>query len=315
MPACGRQGRGGGKNFGGSEEMAVNKFYDIAFLGHYTKDTIVSPEGTRVVDGGAFNYGSHLAIRMGLKVAAITRLAQEDFLVLNELKKLGVDVFAKATPYSTCLRLEYPTSNVDERMLYITSSAGPFSLSEAKEISSKAFVIGASVRGEVTLEVVKELRKKATIISADVQGFLRIVHNGKLIFKDWPEKEKVLTMVDVLKTDAVEAELLTGKSDIRVAARIIADFGPKEVVITHSNGLLVYDGNHFYETNFYPKQLIGRSGRGDTCIASYVARRLNAPPSEATIWAAAVTSLKMEAEGPFRRDIREVEELIQKRYR
>jgi hypothetical protein len=33
------------------------------------------------------------------------------------------------------------------------------------------------------------------------------------------------------------------------------------------------------------------------------------------IWAAAVTSLKMEAEGPFRRDIREVEELIQKRYR
>ena len=39
--------------------------YDIAFLGHYTKDTIVSAEGTRVVDGGAFNYGSHAAARMG----------------------------------------------------------------------------------------------------------------------------------------------------------------------------------------------------------------------------------------------------------
>lgn len=293
----------------------MNTVYDIAFLGHYTKDTIISAEGTRVVDGGAFNYGSHLAIRMGLKVAAITRLSQEDFHVVEELKKLGVDVFAKTTPCSTCLRLEYPTSNADERILYITSSAGPFTPSELKEISSKAFVIGASVRGEVSLEVIEELRKKESLISIDVQGFIRIARDGKLVFEDWTEKEKVLSKVDILKADAVEAELLTGQTDIRVGAKMIADFGPKEVVITHRNGLMVYDGSHLYEANFYPEKLIGRSGRGDTCIAAYVARRLDAPPSESIIWAAAVTSLKLEAEGPFRRDIREVEKLIQKKYK
>ncbi len=294
--------------------MDEDRVYDIVFLGHYTKDTIVSAEGTRVVDGGAFNYGSHLAIRMGLKVAAITRLSKKDFRVVEELKKLGVDVFVKPTPYSTCLRLEYPTSNVDERILYITSSAGPFTPSEVKEISSKAFVIGASVRGEVNLEVIEELRKKETLISADIQGFIRAARDGKLVFEEWTEKEKVLPKVDVLKVDAVEAELLTGQTDIRVAARKMADLGPKEVVLTHRDGLLVYDGRHFYETKFYPEKLIGRSGRGDTCIASYVARRLNASPSEATIWAAAVTSLKLEAEGPFRRGIPEVEKLIRKRY-
>ena len=292
----------------------MKQTYDIAFLGHYTKDTIVSAAGTRGVDGGAFNYGSHLAIRMGLRVAAITRLARQDFHVVDELKKLGVDVYAKATPQSTCLRLEYPTYNVDERIIYITSSAGPFTPSEVKEIASRAFVIGASVRGEVAPEVIKELRKKETILAVDVQGFIRINHDGKLAFKDWPEKEKVLAMVDVLKTDAVEAELLTGKKDIRTAAKQISDFGPKEVVLTHQEGLLVYDGRNFYEAKFYPKTLVGRSGRGDTCIGSYVARRLNAPPPQAMIWASAVTSLKMEAEGPFRRDIREVEELIQKKY-
>lgn len=52
--------------------MCTTALYDLAFLGHYTKDTIVSPAGTRVVDGGAFNYGAHVAVRMGLKVAAIT---------------------------------------------------------------------------------------------------------------------------------------------------------------------------------------------------------------------------------------------------
>src|SRR5665648_998038 len=66
------------------------KFYDIAFIGHYTKDTIVSSTGIRVVDGGAFNYGAHVAVRMGLKVAAVTRLAEEDFHVVEKLKHLGV---------------------------------------------------------------------------------------------------------------------------------------------------------------------------------------------------------------------------------
>jgi len=293
----------------------MNSTFDIAFLGHYTKDTIVSAQGTRVVGGGAFNYGSHAAIRMGLKVAAITRLAKEDFHVIDELKALGVHVSAKATPHSTCLRLEYPSSNPDERVIYITSSAGPFTPSEVVGISAKAFVIGASVRGEVPVEVIRELRKKETLISLDLQGFIRVVRDGKLIFEPWPEKERILDIVDILKTDAVEAELLTGEKDIRLAAQRIAHWGPKEVVLTHRDGVLVYDGNAFYEADFFPKKLVGRSGRGDTCIASYVARRLNAPPSEAVLWAAALTSLKMEAEGPFKRDLGEVEELIQKKYR
>ena len=279
--------------------------YDIAFLGHYTKDTIVSAEGLRVVDGGAFNYGSHAAVRMGLKVAAITRLAREDVKVADELKALGVAVFAKVTPNSTCLRLEYPTSNVDDRILYVTSSAGPFTIAEVKGIAARAFVVGASVRGEVPLAVIEELRKKDAVIAVDLQGFVRVVHDGRMVFQDWPEKEKVLSKV---------AEYLTGQKDMRVAAGQIADLGPKEVVLTHRDGVLVYDGDRFHEARFHPETLTGRSGRGDTCIASYMARRLSAPPQEAVILAAALTSLKMDAEGPFRRDIREVEALIRKKY-
>jgi len=222
--------------------------------------------------------------------------------------------FGKTINQSTCLRLEYPTSNVDDRVLYITSSAGPFTIAEVKDISAKAFVVGASVRGEVPLAVIEALRKKDAVIAIDLQGFIRVVRDGRLVFQDWPEKEKVLSQVDTVKTDAVEAELLTGQKDMRVAARRIADLGPKEVVLTHRDGVLVYDGDRFYEARFHPETLTGRSGRGDTCIASYMARRLSAPPHEAVIWAAALTSLKMDAEGPFRRDIRDVETLIRKKY-
>ncbi len=293
----------------------ADKLYDIAFLGHYTKDTIVSASGIRIVDGGAFNYGANVAVRMGLKVAAITRLAKEDFRVVEKLKDLDVDVFAHISPQSTCLRLEYPTSNVDERIIYVTSSAGPFTPAEVEKIQAKTIVIGASMRGEISLQVIEELAKKETILAADVQSFLRVNDNGKLVPKEWPEKQSILFRLDIVKTDAVEAEMLTGTSDIREAARKITDLGPREVVITHRNGLLVFANGQFYEEGFFSKKLIGRSGRGDTCIASYVAKRLNASPQEATIWAAAVTGLKMEAEGPFQQTIKEVDNLIQSRYR
>ena len=252
----------------------TDRQYDIAFIGHYTKDIIVSASGIRVVDGGAFNYGANVAARMGLKVAAITRLAKEDSYVIKRLKDLGVDVFAHISPQSTCLRLEYPTSDLDERVIYVVSSAGPFTPAEVKNLQARAFVVGASMRGEVNLEVIKKLARKDSILAADGQSFIRVNKNGKLVPKEWPEKYSILTLLDVLKTDAVEAEILTGTSNIRMAAQKIVDLGPSEVVITHRNGLLVYASGNFYEEKFSPQEIIGRSGRGDTCIAAYMSLSL-----------------------------------------
>jgi len=293
----------------------TKKFYDIAFIGHYTKDTIVSASGIRVVDGGAFNYGANVAARMGLKVTAITRLAKEDFHVVEKLKHLGVDVFAHISPQSTCLRLEYPTSDIDERIIYVTSSAGPFTPAQVEKIQARAIVVGASMRDEVSLQVIEELAKKKTILSADVQSFIRVNDNGKLVPKEWPERNDIFACLDIIKTDAVEAGLLFSECNLYTAAQKMHDLGPKEVIITHREGLLVFADGKFYEENFFPKEIIGRSGRGDTCIASYTAKRLSASPQEATTWAAAVTSLKMEAEGPFQRTMQKVNNLIYNKYK
>ena len=125
---------------------------------------------------------------------------------------------------------------------------------------------------------------------------------------------EVLAYLDVLKTDAVEAQLITGEADKEKAASMLSSYGPTEIVLTHKDGVFVYADKTYYEAKFTPKEMIGRSGRGDTCIGAYVTKRLSVPPGEACIWAAAVTSLKMEAEGPFRRDISEVEKKIRKDY-
>ena len=114
--------------------------FDIAFVGHYTKDIIVYPHLTRTVDGGAFNYGANVAVRMGLNVAVVTRLARQDWHVVEDLERLGVTAFARATPASTLLRLIYPTANLDDRTIELISSAGPFTVEEVKDLRAKAFI-------------------------------------------------------------------------------------------------------------------------------------------------------------------------------
>lgn len=298
--------------------------FDVLYVGNYTKDTIISPSGTRVVDGGAMNYAAHAAVRLGCRTAVVTRLAKEDARVVERLAARGVDCFATYTLHSTCLTLEYPTSNPDIRNLYVTSTAGSIAVEQVAPLRAKAAVIGASFRGEVGLEVIRALKAKGIFLAADMQGFIRVIREGSgavlsgadnsVVAAPWDAMQETLAALDVVKCDAVEAELLTGESDHRRAASILARMGPKEIVLTHQDGVLVYAEGQFHEAGFYPRSLVGRSGRGDTCIGTYMAMRLSKPPAEAAIWAAAVTSLKMEQAGPFDRSIADVVELIQCKY-
>ena len=295
--------------------MTTLKKYDVACVGNYTKDTIVSPAGTRQVDGGAVNYGAHAIARTDLDVAVVTHLAKEDRRVIDRLEKLGVDCYVEYTPNSTLMKLEYPTHNVDQRNLSVTATAGEITADDVRHINAKAMVIGTSLRNEISLEAIQTLREKDTLLAADVQGFLRVLRAEKLERQPWSEMEEVLSLLDILKTDGNEAEFMTGESNITKAAATLAGMGPGEVLITHKEGVLIYNGNGGKQVEFYPKQINGRSGRGDTCLASYTGKRLSASPEDSLIWAAALTSLKMENEGPFNRNIHEVEALIEEKYR
>ena len=289
--------------------------YDMVIFGNYTKDTIITPAGTRYVDGGGFNYGAHAARMLGLSVAAVTRLAQEDQRVVDKLRKIGIEVYPFYTPSSTHMVLEYRSANPDDRILRCAVTAGSFTPDQFESLEAKAFLMNGSIRGEIPLEVVKSLRKKNALLVADLQGFIRIIApDTTLLHARWPEQEEHLRLVDVLKTDAVEAESLTGESDIKKAATVLASMGPKEVVLTHKDGILVLANGNFHEAPWRNKSLIGRSGRGDTCIASYITKRLTEPPEVAIIWSAATTSLKMEAEGPFLRSVDDVRDFIKKEY-
>jgi len=290
------------------------KNYDVLYIGNYTKDTIISPAGTKYVDGGAINYAAHAAAQLGVNVAVVTRLSKEDDRVVEKFTQSGIDCFVTYTPQSTLMKLEYPTTNPDIRNLSVAGVAGSITAGDVENINTKAAVIGSSLRGEVGLDVIRTLKNKNVFVAVDMQGFVRVLRGVELKYEPWDEIRSVLAHVDVVKSDAVEAEFLTGETDIFKAAKFYAEMGPREIVLTHKDGLLIYADGKFHEMNFYPTRMDGRSGRGDTCVGTYVAKRLCMAPREAGIWAAAVTSLKMENLGPFNRSVREVESFIHEKY-
>lgn len=294
--------------------MNASRTYDVIYIGNYTKDTIVSPTGVRYTDGGAVNYAAHAAAHLGRRVAVISRLAAEDVRVVEKWTQTGIDSYITYVPQSTCMKLEYPTLDPDVRTLSVTSVAGSITAGDIQPLQTRAAVIGSSLRGEVCLDVIQILREKRIPVAADMQGFVRVLQGQRLVYAPWLEMATTLAELDILKSDAVEAEFLTGEKDIYRAARAYASMGPKEIVLTHRDGVLFYADGEFSEAGFYPNRMNGRSGRGDTCIGAYVAMRLSKPPAEAGIWAAAVTSLKMENLGPFERSIADVEALIRAKY-
>lgn len=295
--------------------MTTSKHYDVIFVGNYTKDTIITPDGTRNVDGGGMNYAAHAGKRLGINAAVVTRLAKSDEYVVENIREAGIDCFPIFSQYSTLMTLEYQTHDVDKRNLYVKKVADSIKPEHLKGLKAAAITVSPSIRGEVEPEFFSSLHgQNGTLLAADVQGFVRVLRGESLVYEIWNDMPVVLRNLDILKSDAVEAKFLTGEDNIEKAAEFFAALGAREIVLTHSEGVLIYAQGKHHHFKFHSQSMAGRSGRGDTCLGSYVSKRLSLPPREAGKWAAAATSLKVERFGVFDRSIDEVQTFINRYY-
>jgi len=93
----------------------------------------------------------------------------------------------------------------------------------------------------------------------------------------------------------------------------MAAMGPKEVVISHTSGLVLFFEGKIDKVPLTPRKLDGRTGRGDTLFCSYLARRTQGDaPFRALQFAAALVSLKLETPGPFRGSMGDVLEKMKR---
>jgi len=285
--------------------MSPHPTYDILMFGHFAKDRNVVDGQGKIESGGAVYFGSVAARRLGARVAIVTRLHPDDFSRLDELKQEGIDVFASAAPATSGIENTYQSANMERRVCKLLGFAGAMSLAEIPNVTARIYALTPIIAGEFDLAFLRAIAARGPV-ALDVQGFVRVPQGRELISRTWDEMAEGLRDVTYLKVDRAEAELLTGETDLARAARQIAAFGPREIVLTQSSGVTVFVDGQVYTAPFTPRSLAGRTGRGDTCFLSYLAWRLNHTPHDAACIAAAVTTLKQECPGPWRGTLADV---------
>ena len=172
--------------------------------------------------------------------------------------------------------------------------------------------MGSLLADDFSLDVVKYLSTKG-ILAVDAQGYLREVRDEKVYPTDWTDKTKALKYIDILKVNEPEMEVLTGQTDIKKAALQLAEWGVKEVLITlGSLGSIIYAESKFHKIPAYPpKDIVDATGCGDTYATGYLyMRNKGASYEEAGCFAAAMSTLKLEASGPFSKTEEDVWNLI-----
>lgn len=175
--------------------------------------------------------------------------------------------------------------------------------------------MGSLLSDDFSLDVVKYLSGKGTL-AVDAQGYLREVRGKKVYPVDWTEKTEALKYIDILKVNEHEMEVLTGHKEVKQAAFQLAEWGVKEVLITlGSLGSVIFAEGCFYRIPAYPpKNIVDATGCGDTYVTGYLyMRNKGASYEEAGCFAAAMSTLKLEASGPFNGTEEDVWNVIHKR--
>lgn len=285
---------------------------DICCIGHITLDKVITPRFEAYMPGGtAFYFAKALKDfdHEGFKL--VTAVGDTEMNVVEELRNDGIDVIALPSRKSVFFENKYG-HDMNHRTQRVLAKADPFTAENLADVDAKIYHLGTLLADDFDLDTIKALSKKGKV-SVDVQGYLRKVVGEDVVHVDYDKKREAMPYISILKANEKEMEVLTGTTDPYEAAKILAEWGCKEVLLTLGDkGSLIYAEGQFYEIPAIPpKDLVDATGCGDTYMAGYLYKRSRgASYYDAGLFAAAMCTLKLERKGPFDRSLADVEKLI-----
>ena len=205
---------------------------DLCCIGHITRDKIITPKQTVYMAGGNsfyFTYGiRHLPEEVSYQL--VTKVGEESMPEIEKMRGMGVDVKCFESRRTVYFENKYG-DNPNERTQRVLAKADPFTVEEMEGLDARIYHLGSLLADDFSPEVVRTLSRKGQV-SLDVQGYLREVRGESVFPVDWSNKEEILRMTDILKLNEQEMEIVTNSKDPRTVARLLADMGVKEVLIT-----------------------------------------------------------------------------------
>lgn len=282
---------------------------DICCIGHLTLDKIITPRQVVYMPGGTsfyFSYGIN-QLPPAVSYQLVTKLGQPEMKIVDKMRKNGIDAIAYPSSHTVFFENKYDI-NSNNRTQRVLVKADPFTIEDLKDINARVYHLGALLADDFSPELVRYLSKKG-LISIDVQGYLRQVIKYHVYPTDWKEKKEVLKFTDFVKVNEYEMDVITGTNNPVEAAKRLAGWGVKEVIVTlGSYGSLIYRKGHFHKIPAYrPREIVDATGCGDTYSTGYLYSRMQgASCKEAGEFAAAMCTMKLEHSGPFDRTIEDI---------
>lgn len=274
--------------------------FDICCIGHITLDTVITPTNTKHMPGGTSFYFSNAVKNFDVSFKLVTALGEKEKYIAKALQHNNIQVKVLPSRHTVYFENTY-SENQDHRTQRVSQQADPFNIKDLLEINARIFHLGPLLEEDIPVEILKDLSRKG-LVSLDIQGYLRTVKKEEVYYNDWSKKEEALAYVDILKANEFEMETLTGQQDVFEGAKLLANLGVKEVIITMgSKGSIVYKQGIFYNIPAYPPlEVIDATGCGDTYMAGYLYKTIaGAGVQEAGEFAAAMSTIKIENSGPF----------------
>ena len=200
----------------------MKKAYDVLVIGPVSLDHNIDYQGNeRKEVGGAVVASGFAAAKSGNRTAVFTKLNPADADVKERFAGSGADVYWKPSEATCSIRNQYFTADKEKRACTSMGVCDPFRFDELPDIETKIYHFAGLVYGDFDGALFAEAAKHGKV-AVDVQCLLRHVEADKtMAFHDWTEKKRYLPVIDYLKTDAAEAEILTGLTDRAEAAKLL----------------------------------------------------------------------------------------------
>ena len=297
--------------------------HDVWVIGHVTRDRILlatglTPGAAEERAGGPATYFALAFARLGGDVGVLTRLAAQDQdELLAPHRSEGLEIVCAPSAETTEFENRYGADDPDRCVQSVRAVATAFEREDLGSITARILHLGPLTHDDMSCEFLSAAAERGRV-SLDAQGLVRRIVDGRVELCDWPEKRAGLAHVGVLKANEFEARVMTSESDPFRAARVLASWGPDEVLVTCARrGSVVFcegRANHVaaFSTPTPTRTPVDPTGCGDTYMAAYLCERLSGRDArESARFASAAAALKLRAAGPLRGTRKSVEKLLQ----
>ncbi|TFG21293.1 MAG: hypothetical protein EU530_00665 [Promethearchaeota archaeon] len=265
----------------------MNSSFDIIFMGHFARDTIISPDGTISSSlGGGVTFGTLTAhiYNNNHKIGIFSEKGKDFNNSWLEIFDSEIDItgLCSNSDYSTNFEIEYfPKGG---RKLTLKSKAAPllFENLPAHYLNSKSFMI-SSIANEINFDFIRQLVDNTEgWISIDIQGFIRnFQQDGTInlapiahIIEKTHQIIKYCGKRLILKGSGNEINYIANCNDVIESTRKIAKLGNFIVCTTlGAQGSLVKqsDNKMIHVPAFIPDRgIIDETGAGDCYISAFL---------------------------------------------